>query len=62
MAYYTRVLSQDDQFPTLEELADLLQAQHPGFKPGAPSIPRHFAEWVGSERIPAAARHPITDE
>jgi hypothetical protein len=32
MAYYTRVLSKDEEFPTVEELADLLQAQHPGFK------------------------------
>lgn len=32
MAYYTRVLSKDKEFPPVEELAELLQAQHPGFK------------------------------
>ncbi len=32
MPYYTRVLSKDEEFPSLEELADMLQAQHPGFK------------------------------
>jgi hypothetical protein len=32
MAYYTRVLSKDEEFPSLEELADLLQANHPGYK------------------------------
>jgi len=32
MAYYTRVLSKDEEFPSLEGLADLLQANHPGYK------------------------------
>ncbi len=32
MAYYTRVLSKDEEFPTLEELADLLASNHSGFK------------------------------
>jgi len=32
MPYYTRVLSKDEEFPTLEELADLLASNHPGFK------------------------------
>jgi hypothetical protein len=32
VAYYTRVLSKVEEFPALEELAGLLQAQHPGFK------------------------------
>ena len=32
MAYYTRVLSKDEEFPTFEELAELIQANHPDFK------------------------------
>lgn len=32
MAYYTRVLSKDDEFPAFEELAQLVRAEHPEFK------------------------------
>jgi hypothetical protein len=32
LPYYTRVLSKDEEFPPLEELAAVLQAQHPDFK------------------------------
>ena len=32
MGYYTRVLSKDDEFPPYEELADLIQGQHPDYK------------------------------
>ncbi|MGA3080019.1 MAG: hypothetical protein ABSD44_01405 [Terracidiphilus sp.] len=32
MGYYTRVLSKDEEFPSLEELAELIRAQHPEFK------------------------------
>lgn len=32
MAYYTRVLSKDDEFPSFEELAQLIQAEHPEYK------------------------------
>jgi hypothetical protein len=32
MAYYTRVLSKDEEFPPFEELAQLIRAEHPGFK------------------------------
>ena len=32
MAYYTRVLSKDEAFPPVEELVELLQSQHPGYK------------------------------
>lgn len=32
MAYYTRVLSKDEAFPASEELAELIRAQHPGFR------------------------------
>ena len=32
MPYYTRVLSKDDEFPSIEELSELLQANHPGYK------------------------------
>ena len=32
MAYYTRVLSKGEEFPLLEDLAAVLQAQHPDFK------------------------------
>jgi hypothetical protein len=29
MSYFTRVLSKSDEFPTVEELADLIKAEHP---------------------------------
>ena len=32
MAYYTRVLSKDEEFPPFEELAQLVRAQHPEFR------------------------------
>jgi hypothetical protein len=32
MAYYTRVLSKDDEFPTLDELAQSIRAEHPDYK------------------------------
>jgi hypothetical protein len=32
MAYYTRVLSKDEEFPSFEELAQLIQAEHPDYK------------------------------
>ena len=32
MGYYTRVLSKDESFPAFEELAELIRAQHPGFR------------------------------
>ena len=32
MAYYTRVLSKDEEFPPFEELAEFIRAEHPDFK------------------------------
>ena len=32
MAYYTRVLSKDEEFPLFEELAQLIRAGHPDYK------------------------------
>jgi hypothetical protein len=32
VAYYTRVLSKSDEFPTFDELADFVRAEHPGCK------------------------------
>ena len=32
MSYYTRVLSKDEEFPSVEELAQVLAADHPEFK------------------------------
>jgi len=32
MAYYTRVLSKDEEFPSFEELTEVLEMEHPGFK------------------------------
>lgn len=32
MSYYTRVLSKDDEFPSLEDLAQSIRAQHPDYK------------------------------
>ena len=32
MAYYTRVLSKDDAFPSIEELVEVLRAAHPDYK------------------------------
>src|SRR5579863_5263233 len=32
MAYYTRVLSKDEEFPSFEELAQLIRANHPEFR------------------------------
>ncbi|MDR3410299.1 MAG: hypothetical protein P4L87_05025, partial [Formivibrio sp.] len=32
MAYYTRVLSKDEEFPAFEELAQLIRAEHPEFR------------------------------
>jgi hypothetical protein len=32
MAYYTRVLSEDEEFPAFEELATLVGAEHPEYK------------------------------
>ncbi len=32
MAYYTRVLSKDEEFPAFEDLAKLVRAEHPDFK------------------------------
>jgi hypothetical protein len=32
LAYYTRVLSKDEEFPSCEELAQLIQAEHPEYK------------------------------
>lgn len=32
MGYYTRVLSKDDEFPTLDELAQSIRAEHPDYK------------------------------
>ena len=32
MAYYSRVLSKDEEFPTFEELAELIRAGHPDYR------------------------------
>jgi hypothetical protein len=32
LAYYTRVLSKDEEFPPFEELAELIRAEHPDYK------------------------------
>ncbi len=32
MEYYTRVLSKDEEFPTFDELADIIRAEHPHCK------------------------------
>jgi hypothetical protein len=32
MGYYTRVLSKDEEFPPLDELAQFIRAEHPQFK------------------------------
>lgn len=32
VAYYTRVLSKDEEFPPIEDLAELIGAQHPDYK------------------------------
>lgn len=32
MAYYTRVLSKDEEFPAFEELAQMIRAEHPEFR------------------------------
>ena len=32
MAYYTRVLSKDEEFPSFQELAQIIQAEHPEYK------------------------------
>ena len=32
MPYFTRVLSKDDAFPTIDELREVLRAAHPGFR------------------------------
>jgi len=32
MAYYTRVVSKDEEFPSFEELAELIRSGHPDFK------------------------------
>lgn len=32
MAYYTRVLSKDEEFPAFEELAELISTEHPDYK------------------------------
>jgi hypothetical protein len=32
LAYYTRVLSKDEEFPAFDELAQLIRAEHPEFK------------------------------
>jgi len=32
VAYFTRILSKDEEFPSFEELAQLIRADHPDFK------------------------------
>ena len=32
MSYYTRVLSKDEEFPSFDELAQFVRAEHPQFK------------------------------
>ena len=32
MGYYTRVLSKDEEFPSFEELAQLIRDEHPDFR------------------------------
>ena len=32
MVYYTRVLSKDEEFPSFEELSQLIRANHPEFR------------------------------
>jgi hypothetical protein len=32
VAYYTRVLSKDEEFPAFEELAELIRSEHPDYK------------------------------
>jgi hypothetical protein len=32
VGYFTRVLSKDEEFPSIEELADLFQGQHPEYR------------------------------
>jgi hypothetical protein len=32
MAYYTRVLSKDEEFPAFDELAQMIRAEHPEFR------------------------------
>jgi hypothetical protein len=32
LPYFTRVLSKDDAFPTIDELREVLRAAHPGFR------------------------------
>jgi hypothetical protein len=32
VAYYTRVLSKDEEFPSFDELAQVIRADHPDYK------------------------------
>jgi hypothetical protein len=66
MGYYTRVLSKDEAFPAFEELAELIGAQHPGFRLSIESGDEE--EWeslllssVDEVEVAVVERNPVFD-
>ena len=66
MAYYTRVLSKDEEFPSLDELSQRLRAEHPEYRLTLEEGPRE--EWesallAGTDGVEVAimARNPVYD-
>ena len=66
MGYYTRVLSKDEAFPSFEELAELIRAQHPEFRLSLESGDEE--EWeslllssVDEVEVAVLERNPVTD-
>jgi hypothetical protein len=66
MAYYTRVLSKDEEFPPFDELAQLIRAQHPDYRLTIEEGSED--EWetllLSSEdevEVALVERHPVTD-
>ncbi|HXR37749.1 MAG TPA: hypothetical protein VN776_01575 [Terracidiphilus sp.] len=66
MPYYTRVLSKDDEFPSFDELAQLIRAEHPDYKLSIESGDEE--EWEslllsGNDEVEVAVleRNPVYD-
>jgi len=67
VGYFTRVLSKQEEFPSLEELAQLIQAEHPDYTLAIEE--GNEEEWetlllVGNDEVEVALieRYPVTED
>jgi hypothetical protein len=67
VAYSTRVLSKDEEFPSFEELAQLMQAEHPEYKlaieeGGEEEWETLLLSSVDEVEVALIERHPVTED